>query len=95
MAASTQANGFFGAFLRFSGYDGLVIQGQASNLTYLYIHETGVEFNDANHLMGKGTLETQAAIKKELKLGRKLSVFTIGPAGENLVRFSGIGNGGD
>ena len=95
MAASTQANGFLGAFLRFSGYDGLVIQGQSSNPTYLYIHEKGVEFKDANHLMGKGTLETQEEIKKELNLGRKLSVFAIGPAGENLVRFSGIvGDGG-
>jgi aldehyde:ferredoxin oxidoreductase len=95
MAASTQANGFFGAFLRFSGYDGVIIQGKASNLIYLYIHETGVEFHDASHLMGKGTLETQESIKKELNLGRKLSVFTIGPAGENLIRFSGIvGDGG-
>jgi len=95
LAASTQANGFFGAFLRFSGYDGLIIQGQASDPTYLYIHETGIEFKDAKPLMGKGTLETQEAIKKELNLGRKLSVFAIGPAGENLVRFSGIvGDGG-
>jgi aldehyde:ferredoxin oxidoreductase len=95
MAASTQANGFFGAFLRHSGYDNLIIQGRAPKPTYLYIHEAGVEFRDATHLMGKDTLETQMAIEKELSRGRKLSVFAIGPAGENLVRFAAIvGDGG-
>ena len=64
LGTSTQANGFFGAFLRFSGYDGLMVQGRASSLTYLFIHEKGVEFRDATHLRGKGTLETQETIKK-------------------------------
>jgi aldehyde:ferredoxin oxidoreductase len=95
MAASTQANGFFGAFLRFSGFDGLIIQGRASNPTYLYIHDAEIEFRDASHLMGNDTLETEESIRKELKLGRKLSVYAIGPAGENLVRFAAIvGDGG-
>ena len=95
MAASTQANGFFGAFLRFSGFDGLVIRGRASNSTYLFIHDGEVEFKDATHLMGKGTLETAEMIKEELNLGKKLSVYAIGPGGENLVRFAVIvGDGG-
>ncbi len=95
MAASSQANGFFGAFLRFSGFDGLIIQGCASDPTYLFIGEGKVKFKDAVHLMGKDTLETAEAIKKELNLGRKLSVYAIGPAGENLVRFASIvGDGG-
>ncbi len=95
MAASTQANGFFGAFLRFSGFDGLIIQGRASKPTYLYIHDAEIEFRDASHLMGNDTLETEESIRKELKLGRKLSIYTIGPAGENLVRFAAIvGDGG-
>jgi aldehyde:ferredoxin oxidoreductase len=95
MAASTQANGFFGAFLRFSGFDGLVIQGRASDSTYLFIGDGQVEFKDATHLMGKGTLETAEMIKEGLNLGKKLSVYAIGPAGENLVRFASIvGDGG-
>lgn len=95
MAASTQANGFFGAFLRFSGFDGLIIQGRASTPTYLYIHDAEIEFRDASHLMGNDTLETEENLREELKLGRKLSIYTIGPAGENLVRFAAIvGDGG-
>jgi aldehyde:ferredoxin oxidoreductase len=95
MGGASQANGFLGAYLRFSGYDGLLIQGKASSPVYLYIHENGVEFKDASRLTGKGTSETQQAIKKELSINQKLSVFAIGPAGENLVRFAGIvGDGG-
>ena len=63
MGASTQANGFLGAFLRFSGFDGVIIQGCASDPTYLFVHDDQVEFKDAGPLMGKGTLETEAAIK--------------------------------
>ena len=58
MGGSSQANGFFGAYLRFSGYDGLLIQGKASSPIYLFIDENGVEFRDASHLAGKGTSET-------------------------------------
>jgi len=47
MGGATQANGFLGAYLRFSGYDGLLIQGKASSPVYLYIHENGVKFKDA------------------------------------------------
>ena len=95
MGGSTQANGFLGAFLRFSGFDGVIIQGCASDPTYLFVHDDQIEFKDAGHLAGKGTIETEAAIKKELSLGRKLSVFAAGPAGENRVRFAAIvGDGG-
>ena len=36
LAGSSQANGFFGAYLKFSGYDGIVFQGRAPHLSYLY-----------------------------------------------------------
>ena len=95
MGASSQANGFLGAFLRFSGFDGIIIEGCASDPVYLFVHDDQVEFKDASHLMGKGTLETEGAIKKELNLGRKLSVYATGPAGENRVRFAAmVGDGG-
>src|SRR5262245_17755207 len=34
---STQANGFFGTNLKYSGYDAIVIQGQSKDWVYLYI----------------------------------------------------------
>lgn len=80
--ASTQANGFFGTFLRLSGFDAIILQGAASNWTYLYIYNGMVELRDASNLVGMTTFETDAAIKKELNKGeRGVSILSIGPAG--------------
>ncbi|RMF86327.1 MAG: hypothetical protein D6736_15340 [Nitrospinota bacterium] len=90
-ATSTQANGFFGANLKYCGYDAIVVQGQARRWVYLYIDDEGVEFRDATHLLGKDTWETQDVLQDEHGLrGHQLSVYSIGPAGEKLVRFAVI-----
>lgn len=89
-AVSTQANGFLGAFLRFSGFHGVVVRGASDDWVYLYIHDGIGELRDARHLVGKDTVETGELISKELGLGNQASVFSIGPAGENLVRFACI-----
>ncbi len=90
-ATSTQANGFLGAFLKFCGYDGLIIQGKAPHLMYLCITDNGPELRDARQLAGKDTWEIEDAIKAELGFTEhQMSVFGIGPAGENLVRFAGV-----
>ncbi len=88
LAATSQANGFFGAFLKFAGFDGIVIQGRAKRWSYLYIHDGTAEIRSAEDLVGKDTWETEEAVKKGLK--RQSSVYSIGPAGENLVRFACI-----
>ena len=90
-AATSQANGFLGAFLKFSGFDGIIFQGAAERLSYLYVHDGVAELRDATHLAGKTTWETEDIIKKELgKQDRQMSVYGIGPAGENLVKFAAI-----
>ena len=45
--ASSQANGFFGAFLRFNGFDAIILQGTAPEWSYLYIHDGIAELRDA------------------------------------------------
>ena len=88
---STQANGNFGAYLKWCGYDAIVVQGASPSWKYLYLREGGVELRDASKLVGKDTWETEDAIKAELGFKeRAMSVFSIGPAGENMVKFSGI-----
>lgn len=90
-ATSTQANGFLGAYLKFSGFDGIIIQGRADKWQYLYIHDGVAELRDASALVGKDTWETEELIKAELGVKeRAMSVFGIGPAGENLVKFAAI-----
>ncbi|HSW58385.1 MAG TPA: aldehyde ferredoxin oxidoreductase C-terminal domain-containing protein [Dehalococcoidales bacterium] len=93
MAGATQANGYFGAFLKLSGFDGIILQGRCPQWQYLYIHDDTAELRDASHLLGMNTNQTEDHINKEIK--EKCSVFGIGPAGENLVRFAAIvGDGG-
>ncbi|MFH1140339.1 MAG: aldehyde ferredoxin oxidoreductase N-terminal domain-containing protein, partial [Chloroflexota bacterium] len=90
-ATSSQANGFFGAYLKFCGYDGIIIQGAAKRWLYLHVRDGGAELRDASHLAGKDTWETDDIIKRELGYKEKaMSVFCIGPAGENLVKFAAI-----
>jgi aldehyde:ferredoxin oxidoreductase len=88
LAVATQANGYLGAFLKFAGLDGIIVQGKAKGLSYLYVHDGTVEIRDAKHLKGKDTRETEDIIKKDIK--GQSSICAIGPAGENLVRFAGI-----
>ena len=90
-AVSSQANGFFGAYLKLSGFDGIIIQGAASKPVYLYIHDGTAELRSAGHLVGKDTNETDDLLKKELGYSRRgMSVAGIGPAGEKLVKFAAI-----
>jgi aldehyde:ferredoxin oxidoreductase len=88
-AATSQANGFLGAFMRLNGYDGVVIQGAAESLKYLYFHDGEAELRDAQHLAGVDTWDMIDHLAEELGVNeRRLGVFGIGPAGENLVHFA-------
>lgn len=90
-ATSTQANGNFGAYLKWCGYDAIIVQGASPTWKYLYIRDGAAELRDASHLLAKDTWETEDAIKKELGYEeRAMSVFSIGPAGENLVKSAGL-----
>ena len=90
-ATSTQANGFMGAYMKFAGYDAIIFKGAAKRWVYLYLHDGKAELRDAQYLMGKNTWQTEDAIKAELGYNeRGMSVFCIGPAGENLVKFAGV-----
>ncbi len=86
LAGASQANGFFGAYLKFSGFDGILFEGAASNLVYLWIKEGKAEIRDAGQLAGKDVWEVEDQLRKELG-GKEhdVSIFAIGPAGENKV----------
>lgn len=94
LIASSGIGGFVGAEIRHAGYDNLIIQGKSDKPVYLYIHDGLVQFRDASNIWGKGTQETQRAIKEEV--GKSVVVMCIGPGGENLVScaciLSGMGS---
>jgi aldehyde:ferredoxin oxidoreductase len=85
----SNVGGYWGPELKFAGYDQIVITGEACEPCYLYIKDDQVEIRDAKHLWGKTVSETEKIIHKEIGDSRA-NVACIGPAGENLVRISGV-----
>lgn len=91
LAGASQANGFFGAYLKFSGYDGIIFQGKASDWVYLWVKDGRAEIRDARHLVGTDIWEMEDRLRKDLGVKEKeVSVYGIGPAGENGVLYSAI-----
>lgn len=87
-AGSTQASGFFGAYLKFAGFDGIILEGRSEDPTYLVFHDGEVDFKDADHLWGMDTIQTEETIRKDGKFKNEISAYCIGPAAENGVLFS-------
>jgi aldehyde:ferredoxin oxidoreductase len=80
--------GFFPAYLKRAGFDGIVITGRVDSPIYLFIHDGDVDILDASLLWGKGTYEVQKYLKDTH--GNKVRAITTGPAGENQCRNSTI-----
>jgi len=85
--------GHWGVQLKFSGYDGLVIEGASDKPVYLVIENGRVEIKDASSFWLKSAVEVRETIKKEL--GHEMRVVSTGPAGDNLVAFAGLLADGD
>ena len=86
---STNMGGFFSPEMRYAGFDHLVIKGKAAKPVYLWIHDGEIEIRDASRAWGQDVQRTQEIIRKELG-DREVQILTIGPAGENLVRFANV-----
>lgn len=86
--ADSQCGGWWGAELKFAGYDGLILEGKADHPIYINILDGQVEILDAAHLWGKCTGDVQAILQETHT--QKARVLQIGPAGENLVRFANL-----
>ncbi len=84
--------GFWAPELKYAGYDKVILRGKSPSLVYIWIHNDKVEIRDASHLQGKGAVETQELIKKELN-EPNAHVAAIGLAGENRVYTASIEQG--
>ena len=84
---------YWGAELRFAGYDGLVITGRSEKPVYLWVNglEDRIELRDASHLWGKDYFETADTLLAETD--SRAQVAGIGPAGEKLVKIAGVMSG--
>ena len=84
--------GFFAPEMKYAGYDKIIFRGKSAELIYVWIHNDKVEIRDASHLHGKGAVETQEIIRRELK-EPNAQVAAIGLAGENKVYTASIEQG--
>ncbi|MDI6753198.1 MAG: aldehyde ferredoxin oxidoreductase family protein [Thermodesulfobacteriota bacterium] len=80
--------GLLMAELKYAGYDMIILEGASEEPLYLFIDDDQVELRDARAYWGQGALELEKELKKEL--GESFQVATIGPAGENLVKYANI-----
>jgi len=71
--------------LRKAGYDLIVVQGKAKELSLLYVEDDSVEIKSATDLWGRNAYEVQDLLEEEYE---KAGILVIGPGGEKLVRFA-------
>jgi aldehyde:ferredoxin oxidoreductase len=81
--------GFLGAEVKFAGYDGVIIEGQAKAPVYIWIDDDRVQVKDATHLWGKDPFSTQEILRKEIG-DEEIHIATIGLAGEQQAPYAMI-----
>jgi aldehyde:ferredoxin oxidoreductase len=85
----SEAGGFWGAELKRSGYDAIIVEGASPTPVFLWIENGDPEIRDARDLWGLEVAETERSVQQEIG-DKKIRTAAIGPAGEKLVRYACI-----
>lgn len=85
------AGGFFGAELRFAGYDGLIVTGAADHPVWLSVVNGEAVLHDAADLWGLDSYATQTQVRASMRESRA-RVACIGQAGENRAAMAAVMN---
>jgi aldehyde:ferredoxin oxidoreductase len=89
--ACSNSGGYFGAEMKFAGWDMIIFEGKSPKPVYLLVENDRAELCDASHLWGKTCWETEEVIKSAHQ-DPQIRVSSIGKAGENKVLYAGIIN---
>jgi aldehyde:ferredoxin oxidoreductase len=89
--ACSNSGGYFGAELKFAGWDMIILEGRAAKPVFLHIEDDRASLVDASELWGKTTWETERLLKQKYH-DPQLRVSSIGRAGEARVLFAGVVN---
>jgi len=89
--ACSNSGGYFGAEMKFAGWDMIIFEGRSPKPVYLYVENDKAELRDAGHLWGKTCWETEETIKASHQ-DPLIRISSIGAAGENGVLFACIVN---
>jgi aldehyde:ferredoxin oxidoreductase len=90
--ANAGVGGYFGAELKFAGFDFIIFQGRAKKPVYLWIHNNKVRLRNAEYIWGQGTEASEEVLLAETDPSAHIAA--IGPAGENHVRLANVITGG-
>ena len=89
---SGNSGGKWGPFLKFAGYDAVIVRGISKEPVYLSIVDGKAKLVPAPDLWGMTVHAVTDELTERTGNPKKTSVACIGPAGENLIPFSGIMN---
>ncbi len=89
--ACSNSGGYFGAEMKFAGWDMIIFEGRSGKPVYLHVEDDRAELRDAAHLWGTSTWHTEEQIRKELQ-DPQLKISSIGKAGENGVLYACVVN---
>jgi len=89
--ACSNSGGYWGAELKFAGWDMIIFEGKASKPVYLCIEDDKAQLLDADYIWGKSTWETEPAIRARHQ-DPLMRVSCIGRAGETGCLFAAIIN---
>jgi len=89
--ACSNSGGYFGAEMKFAGWDMIIFEGRSPKPVYLYLENDKAELRDAAHLWGKTCWETEETIKATHQ-DPLIRISSIGGAGENGVLYAAIVN---
>ena len=89
--ACSNSGGYFGAELKFAGWDIIIFEGRSPKPVYLWLENDKAELRDAGHLWGKTVWQTEEIIKKTHQ-DPQIRISSIGRAGENGVLYACIVN---
>ncbi len=85
------SGGHFGQDLKAAGFDLLILEKSSDKPVLLYVDNDKVSFIDASLIWGKKVYETEKLVREMIE-APEIRVLSIGPAGENLVRFASLSN---
>ncbi len=89
--ACSNSGGYWGAELKFAGWDMVIFEGKSPKPVYLMIENDRARLLDASDIWGKTVWETEPAIKTKHQ-DPLIRVSSIGRSGENGVLYSAIVN---
>ncbi len=89
--ACSNSGGYFGAELKFAGWDMIIVEGRSAKPVFLHIEDDRASLVDASDLWGKTTWETERLLKQKYH-DPQLRVSSIGRAGEAQVLFAAVVN---